>query len=1699
LGLVIPLLGAAPRTASADEGLAAVGRDDQVEVLLRRSVDLADTGKLPEAVKALMLAEDRSRERLRDEPGLRPVFVGEDGVARGVHTEVRRRLLGLGPEALRLYRADRDPMLEEALGVAGDPATALGRLRLAAERYALATRGPEALLRVGDLQLERGELGGAARAYARLADGASDLAEASAGMREAARARLRAVQARAAARSEGGWPTRGGASDRAAAPAEAPAPGSVRFAQQLPSSEVSDAVVRGYERRGLEVPLVYHPVVSGDEVILTDGLTVTALALADGNVRWLYVAADPADPRTEPTPVPERLGAMAYAASVAGGRIFATLNRNTPPLGYEDDEAVLSANWRLVALDARRQGRLVWDASGESALGDVSRRALHVSAPLAVDGRVLYTIAMPEGGGVHAYLLALDARDGRELYRTFIASASPDNFLASGALPASVAVSDGLAYVQTNIGAVAALEPASGEIVWLARYASHPSVAMKRIVDGGHRFRPGPPRVLGGTVCVAAADAPALIGFDAADGRERWRITRGGLEHVVGVSRGRLVVAGGGRALSLDPQSGRAVWRADLGGARLRGAGVAADSSIVLPAADRFVVLDATTGERDPRPHRYAAGQAWAGNLLVVGGDVLSATRSGLVCFAGLEASRRTLREQLGARQGDATTLLAAADLLARLGEDERALAALSRVVADGAGSRAGAALDAASEAAARAVALGAEAFRQRLQAGDRAGAIALGSEAFALGRAEPDAAALGRDVADALVSAGRIEEAVGVYARMVRVQGALELEVASGVYAPIAPWVRRRLVDLRARGDVGEAFRAFDDEALAAGGEARRAGTPDALGAVVERWPTSPAEARALLLLADLYEARGLGNASIDELTRFLERFPADERGAAVSLRRVRLLGDARRYDELEVALVAAIDRYGEASLPQGGSLAGWAEERLAELRARFELPALPGGTGGRDRIGLSFHTRTDLTEEEPRVLTPRGYSPRAADAFLLAGDGAIESRALRTGALNWRRELTGGLRTERVAVADGVLVLFHGALIDGVDLGSGELRWRVDQEGLGRLAVGGDPAGQPARPAGGATPEGGEAGEAPEPEVDVLAPFAGPEVLLGGGVAGDRVVLVLRNPEGGTVVTGLAGATGAPVWRYAHDEVLQGDPLEVPDAEDGARLAVVVGESPARLVAVRAGDGEVVYDLELGGRSPSLTTRPQGSGRSARLFAVVAGNILVGIDAARGEVSWRQRLGYWPRELVPAPDGQAVAVLPYGVGRHPALVVFDGRSGAALFEERDEAGRASHVAFGGEDLYVLSGDFRNNRLRAIAWRSGTERWSWSPSRGNAFRSIELSRDHVLLAQTGPSGPGVVYAVERERGRLFHTFHCGGRRLVSAGVFPGTLVVSTNRGAVGFSAQEPGALRTELAALAEALASEPGDAEARVSYADRLFKLGRVRRAVEVLERGLDREDVGLGAYDRMHRLLLGYREVEPPGPQLDVTALSHPPGIDGELNDWWRVEQSFDVGGARSVSPVQGGDGVAVLRGRDDLSAVLYLGYDARFFYFALDVDDSSLVPYDSEAEEWKGDCLLIAIDSLGNGGDYFMRDDNLLSLALTLPKKNKDPEEAEEEEEGEPEGKYFVKRKDDGSGATYEVAIPWSSFAERNADVDPETGPRPGFTFGLNIVVTDDDDGSGARKALSWTPSMGLHRNKQKLWQGFVPGRFARVTCK
>src|SRR4029453_11974556 len=149
------------------------------------------------------------------------------------------------------------------------------------------------------------------------------------------------------------------------------------------------------------------------------------------------------------------------------------------------------------------------------------------------------------------------------------------------------------------------------------------------------------------------------------------------------------------------------------------------------------------------------------------------------------------------------------------------------------------------------------------------------------------------------------------------------------------------------------------------------------------------------------------------------------------------------------------------------------------------------------------------------------------------------------------------------------------------------------------------------------------------------------------------------------------------------------------------------------------------------------------------------------------------------------------------------------------------------------------------------------------------------------------------------------------------------------------------------------------------------------------------------------------------------------------------------------------------------------------------------------------------VIGVDPTNDEGYRQHGNDQLMTLALTVPKRNKldkpkkpdgkDPgEEDEEEDEGKPEGLFSVKKKDDNSGAIYEVGLPWSTFSQAFKSGAP---PPSGYVFGLSLLLTDDDTGQGATKTLSLNPCHLLPRSQRNsfVYRFIVPFFFPKVTLK
>ncbi len=201
-------------------------------------------------------------------------------------------------------------------------------------------------------------------------------------------------------------------------------------------------------------------------VVLANGRRITVVDAANRKILWQHPEGDVPLRKFPPrhTKWPATLSLI--EPTVADGRVYAaaySASQPNPPRGtYEGCQ-------ELVCLDAQT-GRLYWSASAPF---DAPEWAF-TGAPLVVDDLVIVSVTTSPLRDVECHLAAFERATGRLRWSRFVASA---NVKADTICPRPAATADdGVIYVTTNVGAVAAVEASTGRMLWLAPYVRGPLV-----------------------------------------------------------------------------------------------------------------------------------------------------------------------------------------------------------------------------------------------------------------------------------------------------------------------------------------------------------------------------------------------------------------------------------------------------------------------------------------------------------------------------------------------------------------------------------------------------------------------------------------------------------------------------------------------------------------------------------------------------------------------------------------------------------------------------------------------------------------------------------------------------------------------------------------------------------------------------------------------------------------------------------------------------------------------------------------------------------------------------------------------------------------------------------------------------------------------------------------------------------------------
>ncbi len=453
------------------------------------------------------------------------------------------------------------------------------------------------------------------------------------------------------------------------------------------------------------------PVVDAGTLFFQDGRTLYAVDADSGMPVPAWLATYPAGGAGQPggryhMSVPGRARGEQLTVTVTPTSVMAVMGQRDRAAngnaGMFNGGFVLGGNGgegggppspvRLVCLD-RATGRERWkatpadlpDAAGAARTAEYGGTPLGIPAAVAgtPDDAVLVVARGGKDGQFdNCYVVCLSARSGQYRWSTYIGSGtrSFDGETIFGQDPSQLSLADGRAFVMSNLGTVAALDPADGRVLWLDAYTRDNSEnvtdIMQRQQSGnaapGRPWSCNPVVVQGGHVFALPADAKSLFVLDAATGQQLRRVDMkqfGNADVLLGVRDGFAVLTADHAIFGVDwrqyapdnPQSAR--WQEEpwFGDANTS-TSIAARG--FLTANGIYVVNGENLSELDWRHHKLVSqypsngtfdktGGQGPGNILVTSQNVVVAGQDRVDVYTDLGVVRAKYEREMAAAPTD--------------------------------------------------------------------------------------------------------------------------------------------------------------------------------------------------------------------------------------------------------------------------------------------------------------------------------------------------------------------------------------------------------------------------------------------------------------------------------------------------------------------------------------------------------------------------------------------------------------------------------------------------------------------------------------------------------------------------------------------------------------------------------------------------------------------------------------------------------------------------------------------------------------------------------------------------------------------------------------------------------------------------------------------------------------------------------------
>ena len=398
-----------------------------------------------------------------------------------------------------------------------------------------------------------------------------------------------------------------------------------------------------------------HPVVYENLVLFCTQNRIYAYDLETGKPAW---SGDPAHPgQIYPggsrdgqstgrfplfNPGRKQVGVARYTLTVHNGKLYARLGSSVTGRPSVEPGA---ANY-LVCLDLQREGAELWRYPREDNLADFVEGKWAFEGPPVSDGQNVYAAMRRSDVQPQYHVACFDAQTGELRWRRFVCKAdTPAHDMMKETTHNLLTLHEGMLYCNTNMGAVAAISAARGEVRWVYQY-ERAGGEYDYATPPAHFYRDLNPCIYyQGMVIAAPSDCEKVVALDAVTGDLLWYSAHGTLTathpvHLLGVAQGHLI-ATGKNVWWIDVVTGKpvAIWpkySRDLEEAY--GRGVLSGEEIYWPTREEMIVFDQQPlGLDQPRILRRIRLARpdlelplSGGNLIVARGHLLIATNDWL-------------------------------------------------------------------------------------------------------------------------------------------------------------------------------------------------------------------------------------------------------------------------------------------------------------------------------------------------------------------------------------------------------------------------------------------------------------------------------------------------------------------------------------------------------------------------------------------------------------------------------------------------------------------------------------------------------------------------------------------------------------------------------------------------------------------------------------------------------------------------------------------------------------------------------------------------------------------------------------------------------------------------------------------------------------------------------------------------------------